>query len=370
MGLRFTPGLSEADSSYLARAIELGRRGWGSVHPNPMVGCVLTRRGEVVGEGWHEAFGGPHAEVQALRGAGEAAEGATAYVSLEPCRHVGKTPPCAEALSQAGVARVVFGAADPGADSGGGGAALSALGVEVSGPHLTDADAARENPAFFHRFRSDRAWVAIKLATSLDGMINAAGESRTMLTGPETQREVHRIRSGFGAVMVGANTARIDDPLLTVRDVPAPRGQPIRIVLDSAASLSSDSRLVGSADSAAPVWLFCAQDADEGEVERLEALGVAVHPVPRAGDGGLDLAVILQECRLMGVESILCEGGGELARSLIREGHVGRLHLFQAPTMLGRDGVPGLDLETGSDWAPIAEPVACGRDVHLVLERR
>ena len=370
MGPRFTPGLSEVDSDLLARAIELGRNGWGSVHPNPMVGCVLTRDGEIVGEGWHEAFGGPHAEVQALRRAGEAAAGATAYVSLEPCAHVGKTPPCTGALSRAQVARVVFGAADPGVESGGGRAALEALGVEVSGPHLTDADAARENPAFFHRFRSERAWVALKLATSLDGMINAAGETRTMLTGPETRREVHRLRSGFGAVMVGANTARIDDPLLTVRDVPAPRGQPIRIVLDSTASLASDSRLVGSADPDQPVWVFCAQDADEGEVERLESLGVSVHPVPRTSDGNLDLAVILQECRLMGVESILCEGGGELARSLIRQGHAGRLHLFQAPTVLGHDGVPGLDPETGSDWTPIAEPVACGRDVHLVLERR
>ncbi len=375
MGLRFTPGLTEADTSFLTQAVELGRRGWGGVHPNPMVGCVLVKDGGIIGEGWHEVYGGPHAEVQALRDAGPAAAGSTAYVSLEPCRHDGKTPACTVALSRAQVARVVFATADPGDDSGGGREALEAAGIEVSGPHLSEEDASRENPAFFHRFGSDRAWVAIKLATSLDGMINAAGDARTILTGDETRREVHRLRSGFGAVMVGANTARLDEPLLNVRDVPAPAGQPIRIVLDSNASLSSDSRLVRSAKgadgdgTAGPVWLFCAQDADERQVERLEAIGVRVHPVPRADDGRLDLAAVLQECRLMGVESILCEGGGELARSLIREGHTNRLHLFQAPIFLGRDGVAGLDSETGSGWTPIALPTACGSDVHLVLER-
>lgn len=370
MEYRFAPELSETDAGYLSRAIRLGRQGWGSVHPNPMVGCVLVKDGRIIGEGWHEVFGGPHAEVQGLRASGPQANGATAYVSLEPCRHEGKTPACTGALMQAGVARVVFAAADPGKDSGGGGLVLKDAGIEVSGPHLSSELAARENPVFFHGLTSDRAWVAIKLATSLDGGINATGKERTLLTGAETRREVHRLRSGFDAVMIGARTARTDDPLLTVRDVVAPRGQPVRIVLDSAASLPSTSRLVGSTEEG-PVWVFCAEDADEGEVERLEAAGVKVHPVPRARTegGGLALDTVLRECRELGVESVLCEGGSLLARALIRGGHARRLHLFQAPVFLGAGAVHGLDAETGLGWQPIDKPEAFGADTHLVLER-
>ena len=363
----FEPALPDADATHLRRAVELGRRGWGGVHPNPMVGCVLVKDGRVVGEGWHERWGGAHAEVRALQAAGPLAEGSTAYVSLEPCRHEGKTPACTGALAGAGVVRVVYGAADPGAESGGGGAALRASGVEVSGPHLRAEDAARENPAFHHRFRDDRAWVGLKLALSLDGAVNEAGETRTRLTGPETAREVHRLRSGFDAVLIGSGTARIDDPLLTVREVEAPRGQPRRIVLDTGARLATDARLVHSiVEADAPLLVFCAEDADEGDVERLEAAGARVHPVRRAPDGRLDLDHVLRECRLLGIESILCEGGAELARTLVDEGRVGRFWAFVAPRTLGADAVRPFDV--AADWTPIAAPRAFGADVGLVLE--
>ncbi len=368
------PALPEEDARHLRRAVELGREGWAGAHPNPMVGCVLVRDGEVVGEGFHEFFGEPHAEVRALRAAGPAAEGATAYVSLEPCRHEGKTPACTRALIGSKVARVVYGAADPGRESGGGAEELRAAGIDVSGPHLSAEDAARENPAFFHRFQSEAAWVALKLAISLDGAINQAPDGsgrvvRTRLTGTETAREVHRLRSGFDAVMVGATTARVDDPELTVRAAPAPPRPPVRIVLDAAATLGDESRLAATAREV-PVWLFCGEDVDESEVERLEAHGVRVHPVPRVRSGGLlDLDTVLRECRLLGVESILCEGGATLGRSLIAGGYARRLHLFQAPLVLGGEALQALDVETGRGWRPIAPPVAHGDDVHLILER-
>ena len=197
--------LSESDREWLLQAASLAGRGWGRVHPNPMVGCVLTRDGERVGEGWHEEYGGPHAEVNAIRSAGDAVHGVTAYVSLEPCSHHGQTPPCAVALLEAGVARVVFGAADPGSlifvvdegfsflETGGGGELLAQAGVEVVGP-AADVRTFRDvDPVFFYTTRYRRPYLALKLAVSLDGRIAAQAGERTPLTGDEANREVHRL---------------------------------------------------------------------------------------------------------------------------------------------------------------------------------
>ncbi|HAB29877.1 MAG TPA: bifunctional diaminohydroxyphosphoribosylaminopyrimidine deaminase/5-amino-6-(5-phosphoribosylamino)uracil reductase RibD, partial [Gemmatimonadetes bacterium] len=201
--------LSELDREWLLHAASLAGRGWGRVHPNPMVGCVLTRDGERVGEGWHEEYGGPHAEVNAIRSAGDTTRGATAYVSLEPCSHHGQTPPCSESLLKAGVARVVFGASDPGDETGGGGELLAQAGVEVVGP-ATDVRTFHEvDPAFFYTTRYQRPYLALKLAVSLDGRIAARAGERTPLTGDDANREVHRLRSGFDAVLVGGETARV-----------------------------------------------------------------------------------------------------------------------------------------------------------------
>ncbi len=372
-GPRSSPApLAEADQAFLERAVELGRRGWGKVHPNPMVGCVLVRDGVVVAEGWHRVYGGPHAETVALEIAGPAARGATAYVSLEPCRHEGKTPACTRALVASGVARVVFGAMDPGPESAGGADELIAAGVSVSGPHFDGVRARTLNPAFFHRHERDTPWVALKLAVSLDGAIAAREGVQTALTGPEADREVHRLRSGFDGLMVGGATARVDDPRLTVREGFEPRVPPVRIVLDPSARLSSQSALFDEIDRA-PVWVFTRDDASEAELERLESAGATVHPVPAHGAHVLDLACVLTTCREAGLSAVLCEGGGQLAGALLRDDFVSRIYLFVAPRFLGPQAVPAFcDAPVhgaGSAWVPATAARTLGADTLITLDR-
>ena len=359
------------DLRHLERARTLARRGWGRVHPNPLVGCVLVVDEEVVGEGFHQAFGGPHAEVVALTAAGPRAEGATAYVSLEPCDHHGKTPPCSRALVEAGVTRVVYGAADPSADAAGGAATLQDAGVTVIGPVWGPAEARAENPAFHHVARHGTPFVALKLATSLDGRIAARPGAATRLTGREAERSVHRLRAGFDAILVGGGTARCDDPRLTVRHGPDPVRPPARLILDSRARLPSEAALFDDPASG-PVHVFTARDADEGELERLEAAGAGVHPVD-AGAAGLDLGAVLADVWELGVRSVLCEGGGELAGSLLREGRVQRLYLYVAPRTLGEDGVPTFGSAAEAlDWDgfhPVGDPELHGRDLLVVYDR-
>ena len=369
-GLDLVPNdrLSEKDLNLLERAVELGRRGWGRVSPNPMVGCIVVRDGEVVGKGWHRELGGPHAEVHALAEAGGRARGATAYTSLEPCAHTGRTPPCAHALMEAGVARVVFGAADPGAGAGGA-ALLRAAGMSVDGPAFSSARAASHNPAFFHVARTGRPFVALKLALSLDGRISRTGE-QTGLTGPPAREHVHYLRAGFDAIMVGANTMKIDDPRLTARGRPEPRRPPDRIVLDSRAGVSPEARLLRD-DGGGGVRIFTGMDAPADRVRALRQRGATVHTVPRAA-GGLELGVVLDACFREGLGSVLCEGGGVLASSLLREGLVQRLYLFLAPLTLGHGSVPafpGLDDSAWEGWRPAGPPAAFGRDLLWVLDR-
>jgi diaminohydroxyphosphoribosylaminopyrimidine deaminase/5-amino-6-(5-phosphoribosylamino)uracil reductase len=369
-----TTVVSQADMGHLERARQLARQGWGRVHPNPMVGCVLVRDGRVVAEGYHQEFGGPHAEVVALESAGSLAEGATAYVTLEPCNHQGKTPPCSQALLAAGVRRVVYGVADPGVESSGGADTLRRSGVEVAGPVWSHAEGRAENPAFFHAAHTDTPWVALKLAMTLDGCVAAARGERTRITGPEAEREVHRLRSGFDAVMVGAGTARIDDPRLTVRLAPAGRLPPGRIVLDPGGSLPSTAALLEEA-AEAPVHVFTRTGAPAEHVARLQEAGAQVHPVPERRDGGgeLDLGAVLAACRQMGVGSVLCEGGPRLAGSLLREGRVHRLYLFVAPFALGASALKAFPADADAfDWKsflPVLPPVLHGRDTLIVLDR-
>ena len=361
--------LSQADREHLERAVVLGRRGWGGVHPNPLVGCVLVRDGAVVGEGWHEEFGGPHAETRALERAGPAAEGATAYVSLEPCSHVGKTPACTRALVASGVRRVVFGAADPGAESGGGASELRQAGLEVVGPVFDPHRAWSENPAFHDWVGAGRTHVSLKLALSLDGGIAASPGERTALTGEAARREVHRLRSGFHGILVGSGTARVDDPLLTVRDAPLRRSAPVRVLLDSRLRTGPEAALFRDV-ATAPLWIFCREDAPESRIELLEGAGARVHPVPRGPDGtGVALAEVLERCGAMGVESLLCEGGGELAAALVRGGYVRRFYAVIAPLSLGRGAVPGLPLTAPVRWRPAREPRVLGPDLLLTLDR-
>jgi len=336
-----------------------------------MVGCVLVRDGEIVGEGWHQEFGGPHAEILALQAAGDQARGAAAYVSLEPCNHHGKTPPCSRALEEVGIARLVYGAPDPGAVSGGGADSLRRARVEVIGPVLSSPEARRENPAFFFQEEHKATYVALKLAQTLDGKIASGPGRRTPITGPEALREAHRLRAGFDGVLVGSNTLLVDDPLLTVREGATCRRPPARIILDSEGRSPTGARVFHDA-GLVPLVIFTAEDASELAIEELEEAGARVHPVPR-GEGGLSLSAVLDICWETGLRSLLCEGGGRLATSLLRQGVARRLFLFVAPFVLGEQGVPafpeGADPGIWQGWEPAFPPRTFGRDVLLTYDR-
>ena len=364
--------LTPTDIAHLEWARQLARRGWGHVQPNPMVGCVVVGEEGVVSEGYHRAFGGPHAEIVALEESKTRAEGATVYVTLEPCNHHGKTPPCAAALIGAGVRRVVYGAADPGSESGGGAARLREAGVEVIGPVWSEREGRAENPGFFHTARHASPFVALKLAMSLDGCIAARPGERTRVTGPEAEHEVHRLRTGYDAVLVGAGTVLTDDPLLTPRLVAPGRQLPRRIVLDSDGSLPSRAALFGDRERA-PVHVFVREEVSEAALERLEAAGASVHPVRRS-EAGLALDEVLEASWDLGVRSIFCEGGGRVAESLLREGRVHRLYLFIAPKTFGSDGVRAFPADAGTlvwdRFLPAFPPTLHGKDTLLVLDRQ
>lgn len=359
--------MSATDPELMRRALRLAARGWGRVHPNPMVGALVVREGVVVGEGWHQEYGGPHAEVHALRAAGDAARGATLYVTLEPCNHHGKTPPCTDAVLAAGVRRVVIGALDPNATAQGGAARLREAGVEVEAGVLAAACESL-NAAFFHWHRTARPFVALKLALTLDGAIAGAGPGRTLITGETAREEANRLRAGYDAVLVGANTALLDDPLLTVRGHPV-RVPPLRVVLDSRARLSPDARLLRTATEA-PVLVLSAADAPAGRVAALAAAGAQTAIVPRDA-GGLDAAAALQALRQRGVRSVFVEGGAAVARALLGAALVQRLYLFLAPRLFGPGAVrvfADWPQATPSDWRPVHE-ARFGDDVLLVYDR-
>ena len=364
--------LSREDLAYLDWARKIARRGWGRVHPNPLVGCVLVLNNQIVGEGYHREFGGPHAEIIALEDAKSKAEGATAYVSLEPCNHEGKTPPCSQALVQAAIARVVYGVAEPGIKEGGGKDMLSRGGVEVIGPVWDSIAGQMENPSFFHSQTHGTPYIALKLALSLDGYIGIRGGVRTRITGVDAEREVHRLRTGFDAILIGTETLRVDNPRLTVRMASRGRRPVRRLVLDARAELPSDAAIFDDVELN-PLHIFTHQDLSESEVTRLELLGAHVHSVPRT-NRGLDLESIMGVVQGLGVQSVLCEGGAKLANSLIRKDLVQRLYLFIAPKTLGAGGIAafsdGEETLKWEDFLPSLPPEMHGRDTLIVLDRK
>jgi diaminohydroxyphosphoribosylaminopyrimidine deaminase/5-amino-6-(5-phosphoribosylamino)uracil reductase len=334
---------AEADLRFMRLALALGRRGQGNVWPNPAVGCVIVQGDRIVGRGWTAPGGRPHAEVRALDQAGVAARGATAYVTLEPCAHHGQTPPCAEALIAAGVARVVTALEDPDPRvAGQGHAMLRAAGVGVE-TGLCAAEAAEDHAGFLLRVTEGRPLVTLKLATSFDGRIaTAAGESR-WITGPGARRAVHGLRMSHDAVLVGGATARADDPDLTVRGMGA-RQQPVRIVAARQARLPEGGRLLATAREV-PVWVLHGDRADDVPEQRraeLTAQGVRLIPVPVGPGGQLDPGALLRALGAAGLTRVFCEGGGALAASLLNEGAVDRLVGFTAGLALGAEGWPAL----------------------------
>lgn len=356
--------MSGDDARHVRRALELARRGRGRVEPNPLVGAVVVRDGEVVGEGYHAEFGGPHAERRALEAAGPAARGATVYVNLEPCAHRGKTPPCTEALVEAGVARVVAACRDPHPGAAGGLEALRAAGVEAE-VGVERAAAVRLNAAFLWRQRRDRPFVTLKLALSLDGRIAARPGERTGVSGPEAWEHVHRLRASHEAVAVGRRTVEVDDPRLTARGEPVPRQPPVRVVLATRPHLPADTRLVPPGDGP-PVWVVAAAGAGDGEAPA----GVRVLEAEPAPDGpGVDPGAALRRLGDEGVRTVLLEGGGRVAASFLRAGMVERMHLIYAPDLFGSDGVEGFPGEPpgGGPWRPV-DRRPLGRDTLLVLD--
>jgi diaminohydroxyphosphoribosylaminopyrimidine deaminase/5-amino-6-(5-phosphoribosylamino)uracil reductase len=325
--------VSEQDRGWMRRAIALAANGWGRVAPNPMVGCVIVRDGKVVGEGWHTEYGRPHAEPEALRAAGEQARGATAYVSLEPCSHWGKTPPCTDALIAAGVRRVVFGGFDPNPKAAGGADVLRAAGIEAVGG--VEEQAVRDqNAVFFHAHSplgAERPFVALKLAMSLDARIADRDGRSVWITGEESRAEVHRLRAGYDAVAVGIGTALADDPQLTVRGPVTPRIPPARVVFDRTLRLPPDSTLVRTAGEV-PTCVVAAPDAPADRRRAFEQAGVKIVI-------GQSLPEQLRALRDAGVRSMFVEGGSTLASALLSADIVDRMYLFYAPLLIGPEGM-------------------------------
>jgi diaminohydroxyphosphoribosylaminopyrimidine deaminase / 5-amino-6-(5-phosphoribosylamino)uracil reductase len=324
------------DERMTRRALELAARGRGLVSPSPLVGCVVVDAGgEVVGEGFYVYDGVKHAEVLALEEAGGRARGGTAYVSLEPHAHHGRTPPCTEALVRAGVRRVVAPIEDPNPlVSGRGFAALSEAGVEVTAGLLA-AEAERLNEKYNHSQRRGRPFVHLKLATSLDGRIATSTGDARWITGEESRARVHELRREYDAILVGAGTALKDDPLLTDRSGLARRRPLLRVVLDPLLALPPSSNLARTARES-PVLVFASEEADRGRAAALADLGVEVL---RAADGGRDLPAVLAELHRRDAQGLLVEGGANVAGRLLRAGLVNKASFFVAPLILGGDAV-------------------------------
>ena len=302
------------DTAMMQRALALAERGRTTVSPNPMVGCVLAVDDEIVGEGFHEGPGGPHAEIVALRAAGERAAGATAYVTLEPCNHTGRTGPCSQALIDAGVARVVAAVADPNALAAGGADTLRAAGIDVE-VGLLGAEARRQNAGFFFTVETGRPFVIAKAAVSLDGRIAAADGTSQWLTGEAARRHAHALRAEVDAVLVGSGTVLADDPQLTVRLPDYDRPQPLRVVLDRRGRVSSQARLMNAG-----------QHTREGP-------SAVILSEP-------DVAAVLKTLWLNDIRSVLVEGGAGVLHAFLDAGLVDRLHVHIAPVLLGDRGRP------------------------------
>lgn len=348
-----------ADRDFMAVALRLGRRGVGRTAENPAVGCVLVRDGEIVARARTADGGRPHAEARALELAGDRARGATAYVTLEPCAHWGRTPPCADALIQAGVARVVVAVEDPDPRVDGGGLArLRAAGIDVA-TGVCAAEAERDLAGFLARQRVGRPQVTLKLATSLDGRIATATGASRWITGPEARKRGHLMRARHDAILVGSGTVRADDPDLTCRLPGLERQSPIRVVMDSGLALDAEQRLFATADRT-PTWVLCRDDAPEIHRGRLERSGVVVLPV--AGDAGGRVAVeaALSALAERGVNRLLVEGGAGIAAAFLRADRVDTLALFRAAVAIGGDGKPAIEGISVADLALAPRFVSAG----------
>jgi diaminohydroxyphosphoribosylaminopyrimidine deaminase/5-amino-6-(5-phosphoribosylamino)uracil reductase len=369
-----TPAFSSFDHHAMGAALALARRGLGSVWPNPAVGCVIARESRIVGRGWTQPGGRPHAETEALARAGEAARDATAYVTLEPCCHWGRTPPCADALIAAGIKRVVAAIEDPDLRVAGGGMErLRAVGIRTE-LGLRAVEAEEVNAGFFARVRLGRPLVTLKLASTLDGRIaTASGESR-WITGPVARDWTHLLRATHDAILVGTETALADDPELTCRLPGLGDRSPVRIILDRQRRLPPAARVLTAVDQV-PTWLLTSVDGDDPWHRRAREAGVEVIAVEIDAQGRIDLAAALRRLGDRGLTRVLVEGGGRLAASLLRAALVDRLVWLHAPLLIGNDGLPavaalGLDRLAAAPTFERLSTNALGADVVSILRRR
>ncbi len=323
-------------SRWMSRALELAVQGRGHVEPNPMVGCVIVHEGEIVGEGWHQKFGGPHAEIEALLAAGDAARGATAHVTLEPCCHHGKTGPCTQALIKAGIEKVVIGCSDPNPKvSGQGIAELRTAGIVVEENILQESATDLIAP-FAKLVTQGKPWVIAKWAMTLDGKLASHTGSSQWISGESSRAVVHQLRGVVDAILVGRGTAEADDPLLTARP-PGPRTA-LRVLVDSSALLATSSRLLQTATNT-PLLVAVSEDAPAQSRKRLQELGAEVL-VLAGSDRSTQMEALLLELGHRKLTNLLVEGGAKVFGTLLDQGEIDEVHAFIAPKLIGGDAAP------------------------------
>ena len=327
------------DAYYMKLAVREALKGRGRTSPNPCVGAVIVADGKIVGRGYHRRAGSAHAEVNALADAGRRTAGATMYVTLEPCNHTGRTPPCTKAVLAAGIRRVVIGMPDPNpAVAGGGARYLEAHGVEVVTGVLAERCTAINRP-FIKHVTTGLPWVILKAGMSLDGRISWQKGQGGRITGPASGRVVHRLRDRVDAILVGINTALTDDPSLTTRLENGKGQDPVRVILDSQLRLPPACRLL-TQESSAETWIFCSPEADRQARSWLEQAGAVVYPVKPASDGRLDLTAVFRQLGNAGMLSVLVEGGSMVHGSLLAHNLADEVYLFVAPCFIGDAGTP------------------------------
>jgi len=332
-----------ADQRFMRLALTLGRRGQGSTWPNPAVGAVVVKDGVIIGRGWTQPGGRPHAEPEALKRAGEAARGATLYATLEPCSHIGKSPPCADAIIAAGIARVVSAIEDPNPEvAGQGHAKLRAAGITVD-IGLGAAEAAHDHAGHFRRIRDKRPHVILKLAVSADDKIGAAERKPVAISGDAARARVHLLRAQCDAILVGIGTVQADDPLLTCRLPGMEARSPVRVVLDRSLRISGSSRLVHSARQT-PLWVMTSTLSEAPAAMKLGAAGAQVIRVAATTTPpGLDLMAVLHALAEKGITRLLVEGGARVASSFVASGLVDEVWLLRGPDAIGAGGVDALE---------------------------
>lgn len=319
-------------------ALREARKGLGRTAPNPVVGAVVVKEGRVVGSGYHRKAGTPHAEVNALTDAGSDSRGATLYVTLEPCNHTGRTPPCTQAVLESGIRRVVVGMADPNPHVAGSGSRfLAEHGVDVL-TGVLESQCRVINRPFVKHITTGLPWVIMKAGVSLDGRITLAVGKGGWITGEQSRRSVHRLRNRVDAIAVGIGTARTDDPCLTTRLSGGGR-DPLRVVFDSNLTLSADAAML-TQNSSAETWIFCGQDAAAGHASTLEMAGGVIKKVLRGSDGHINLLEVLKNLGQQGVTSLLVEGGAAVHGAFLRQGLYDEANIYIAPVFVGEQGVP------------------------------